>query len=340
MSLIEKALRQLETDKKKGGARPEAGLCTPEEGNLLYKNRFLFLFIVLSGISIAIVTSFVVCKTFSEENTETRRFPVIKPVQLIKTSAKTNETNFPILLQNAPSFTKTVSANKTATHTSHETQGDSPLPEVNPSKVHEPRGHASGSSRLVNIPQAKLPPQEKDRLRSSEQRPEKFYSGIYLSPDALNNAGLLYLEKGDLKQARIFFEEAMKYSPNNETFINNMGLSFYLEGEKQEAIKYFNSALKINPKNIETFGNLGIVYRKSGQYTMSENMFKKALLINPGHPEILYNYALLLEDINQKKISRLYFEKFLRVAPESLKELREKVRNHLQSASVKLEVQD
>jgi len=166
--------------------------------------------------------------------------------------------------------------------------------------------------------------------KGSEKKPGIFVPANSLSPDALNNAGLLYLESENFTQARKFFKEALSLDPDNEKAMNNMGLSFYMEGSYEKAVMCFERALEINPQNIETYGNLGIVFRKTAQHTRADQIFRKALSINPEHPEVLYNYALLLEDIQLKEASRAYLEKFLRVAPEELKNLKEKVKKYLE----------
>ncbi len=174
-----------------------------------------------------------------------------------------------------------------------------------------------------------IPAQEKKEVLESGQKHLTVSSSSYLSVNSMNSAGLLYLEKGDYRQARLFFEEALKYAPDNCKFLSNMGLSFYLEGNNHKAEFFFKKALRINPKNIDTLVNLGIVYCRIKQYNKSTATFKKALSINQNSPELLYNYAILLEEINQQEKAVFYFYKFLETAPENLNTYIVNVKKHL-----------
>jgi tetratricopeptide (TPR) repeat protein len=157
-----------------------------------------------------------------------------------------------------------------------------------------------------------------------------------LSSQALNNAGLLHLEKGNYQQARGFFEEALRIDPENAQALNNLGLSLYMSGQPAAALPYYQDALTKNPDNIEIYVNLGIALRKLQHYDRSEKMFMRALALNPHHPEMVYNYALLLEETARVDAAEAYFARFLQVAPEHLRPLANKVRIHLQSRKDKV----
>jgi tetratricopeptide (TPR) repeat protein len=196
--------------------------------------------------------------------------------------------------------------------------------------------NSSGSTEKIKKPSDDISVKAEKKLLTSKNSLLKISSSSYLSVDSMNSAGLLYLEKGDYRQARLFFEEALTYDPDNSMFLNNMGLSFYLDGNNNKAGLFFEKALKRNPGNMNTLVNLGIVYQKIKQYGKSANIFKKAFSINPDSPELLYNYAILLEETNQKKKAVFYFHKFLETAPEHLKAYTINVKKHLAKTSLNL----
>jgi tetratricopeptide (TPR) repeat protein len=351
MSLIEKALRQAEKDKRAENTfQPSKGFCFSEADNALSKKHFIFAFIVLSVVSISVAICLFYYGGLTADSMETPVFPESDSVrpnkQAIKTDFHKQGNDSFIAKQVSIPFNKTsvpFSQGTQSQPVSHELtclkekQLSLIKPEETPQNVIPESGIIIAEKKdPVFVPSDKPLLQEKDNHKA-KQKSAGFVTSSYITPESLNNAGLLYLEKGNYKQARFFFEEALKFNLYNEKALNNIGLSFYLEGKTQKAIDSYKDALRINPENIETFANLGIVFKKSGQYQLAENMFKKALSLNPDHPEVIYNYALLLEELNKKKISRFYFEKFLRVAPESLKEHTEKVKNHLNISSADME---
>ena len=331
MSLIEKALRQVEMEQRKDTtSSATAGSSVLQSDSILFKKQSVRSFMIISGIILAAVFAAFVSTDLMDMGNEKISFPEIKNIQIVKgpvnaidkvheAGTKTDIiTSHP--LPPVPDQAAGSKSSNTVKSGGRNKQGAITAPSKSISETHELKSdfkkkHLYSENRYKNE-------EVKSKL--------KVLSGSYLSANALNNAGVLLLEKGDLEQARSFFNEALKFDPDNERAMNNMGLSFYMEDHSKEAVKYFKSALQINPENLESYSNLGIIFRKSKQYERAKKMFEKALLINPAHPETLYNYALLFEDIKQGETSRLFFNRFLQEAPERLKELKEKVRKHLE----------
>ncbi|GEM_PF-3433459 len=80
----------------------------------------------------------------------------------------------------------------------------------------------------------------------------------YLS--ALNNLGVLYLERNDYDKAIHYFGNALKIYPGDPEIYVNMGIAFFRKNEFNKARSYFEDALKLNNKLYQSYFYLGIIY--------------------------------------------------------------------------------
>lgn len=171
-------------------------------------------------------------------------------------------------------------------------------------------------------------------LRKGEygEAKKEFITSLELNPDnpeAHNNLGIIFQKEGNLQRAEEEFLKALKEHPSSEKILNNLGLNCYLMGKWDRALSYYQSALKINPENLETYNNLSILYKKLKNLEYSKRMLEKSLSLNPDNPESLYNMALLLEEMGEKEKAIIYYQKFVKAAGATYQELVEKVKNYL-----------
>ena len=161
---------------------------------------------------------------------------------------------------------------------------------------------------------------------------EEFFSSLALNafnPEAHNNLGIIFQKENNLLKAEDEFLQALEQDPASERVLNNLGLNCYLLMKWDRALSYYQGALKINPGNIDTYVNLALLYKKLNDRVKAKAMLEKALSLNPNHPASLYNLAVLLEGMGEKGKAEEYYQKFISVSGPAYQELAEKVRNHL-----------
>jgi len=161
---------------------------------------------------------------------------------------------------------------------------------------------------------------------------EEFNTSLVLNPfnpEARNNLGIIFQKEGDLLKAEEELLKALAQNPSSEKILNNLGLNCYLRGKWDKSISYYQSALRINPANLATYTNLSLLYKKLNDLEKAEAMLEKALSLNPGHPEALYNLAVLLEGRGEKEKAIGYYQRFIDSSGSSYQELTEKVKRHL-----------
>jgi len=129
------------------------------------------------------------------------------------------------------------------------------------------------------------------------------------SPAALNNLGLLYLNKDRVEEAHALFQKALESDPDYPDAQINLGISYWKKGEEEQAIVAFEKA-KGNKKNRATANNnLGVIYQNRGDYSRALALFREAVREGPQDMGACLNLALALERNGQTDEAIVQLEK-------------------------------
>jgi Flp pilus assembly protein TadD len=107
---------------------------------------------------------------------------------------------------------------------------------------------------------------------------------------------------GDVRQAEIYCDLGLEYSPNYADLWVNKGLIALARGNTSEAKEDFIKALRINNDHAAAHMNLGRVYLNEGAQGKAHDSFVRALQVNPEYLEARYNLGLTL--INLGKLDK------------------------------------
>ena len=126
---------------------------------------------------------------------------------------------------------------------------------------------------------------------------------------ALNNRGLIYMEKGDRSKAITDFNTALQLNPQFEEVYISRGHYYFQLGRYDEAFNDFNTAVKINPYLDEAYRNRGAVYFVRQKYSSALADFNRALYLNPKYAaaynargavfSVAKQFDLALQDYNR-----------------------------------------
>lgn len=94
---------------------------------------------------------------------------------------------------------------------------------------------------------------------------------------AVNNLASLLKDAGDLQNAQILFQQALKIDPNFAIAHCNLGATLKAMGQFSSAIAHYNQAIALNPNYAEAYQNLGVVLLKLGQVPESVAAFQTAI---------------------------------------------------------------
>ncbi|MCP4713609.1 MAG: tetratricopeptide repeat protein [Deltaproteobacteria bacterium] len=334
MSIIDKALRQLEVDRKGLDIAAGARSFLISETTLSFKKKFFVGVIASVALGVAVMT--VVFMGSGNKVVSTNQpVPKVVSVMIAKPGAeraslvrherealqadaslKTQPAAEPNELSQPPAVTDPVDAADQAF--SRSDRNYDPFvtsPEAGAQKPDTaPAGKGAGAARSIgSLAEGSV------QLRPAET----------VSVDELINAGVVLMEQGAYGDARAKYNEALRYAPQHDRALNNMGVSYYHEGDLEKAIDYYRKALAFNQYNFETYGNLGIAYVRTRRFNLAEDMYRQALLLSPAHAEILYNYGLMLMRAGRSADAKTVLQRFVEVAPPDMAALTHKVRKRI-----------
>ncbi len=105
------------------------------------------------------------------------------------------------------------------------------------------------------------------------------------------NLGNALLQKGQVENAIVQYQEVLKIQPNYADAHYNLGNALLKKGAVDESIDQFQQALQINPTIAEACINLGNALLQKGRVDEATAQFEQALQINPASVEAHDNFG-------------------------------------------------
>ena len=109
---------------------------------------------------------------------------------------------------------------------------------------------------------------------------------------SLNNLGNIYVDLGDLKQAKMYFSQAIQAYPRHEIARHNLIFVFIRKGEYQMALEAVDELLEMNPNHNKYINAKGFILYQMTDYNAAINHFKRALQLAPGYRDGLINMGM------------------------------------------------
>ncbi len=134
---------------------------------------------------------------------------------------------------------------------------------------------------------------------------------------ARSNLGIALVQKGEIDESIIQFQKALESDPNLAEVHNNLGAIFCKKGEMDEAIVQFQKALAINPNAADAHSNLGNILAQKGERDDAIAQYQMALAINPNMAEAHNNLGLTLSQKGQMDEAISHYQKALEINPNS-----------------------
>lgn len=110
------------------------------------------------------------------------------------------------------------------------------------------------------------------------------------------NAGVSYLQTGEVDKAIIQFQKALEKNKTLSTARYGLGLAYASKEKYPEAIQELERVVKDMETNPIVYYNLGSTYLYTGNYNQAENIFQKALTLKPRIKEIYFNLGWILKE--------------------------------------------
>ena len=140
------------------------------------------------------------------------------------------------------------------------------VPDLDPDKTHVEKDVVLlvYAECLYNLGRVDEAIQYAEQARDMANKPEPCYI-----------LGLCYQQKGDMKRARQFFEEAVARDPANMRAILELGRLSLLERNPEEARRWFEKATKLDPTEDGAWQGLIAAYRALGQNEKADEILRQ-----------------------------------------------------------------
>jgi tetratricopeptide (TPR) repeat protein len=103
--------------------------------------------------------------------------------------------------------------------------------------------------------------------------------------DAFHLLGMIAAKANKYDQAIEFIAQAIRKNPNNADYLSNLGTMLQRQARFDEALKSFNLALSLKPDSADTWVKLGNVLQRQERFEEAILAYDKALGIDPPRPE-------------------------------------------------------
>jgi tetratricopeptide (TPR) repeat protein len=125
----------------------------------------------------------------------------------------------------------------------------------------------------------------------------------------LNKLGIAHHQLSDLKNAKKYYERAIKANRQYAEAVNNLGTVYYAQKSYRRAVSQYNKALKLSPESPSIYSNLGTALFARKKYQDATAAYLKALSLDPDIFERRSSFGVLLQDRNVEE--RAKYEYYL-----------------------------
>lgn len=140
------------------------------------------------------------------------------------------------------------------------------------------------------------------------------------NPELQHELALAYqrLDKFDLSLQH--FRKAIDLKPDFPDAYNNMGVLYSQRGDWDDALKCFSKAVSYVLYQTPHFAyrNMGLVYFKMKDYGRAIEFYKKALSVSPDYVDAYFDLAKTYEILGENEKAILTYDQIKKQAPESL----------------------
>jgi type IV pilus assembly protein PilF len=143
------------------------------------------------------------------------------------------------------------------------------------------------------------------------------------STHANNMAGLLYWKLGEAKQAEQHFRQAVRSGHDNPEALNNYGAFLCERGDVRKAVEYFNEAAAnpLYPARSQALGNAGRCLMKAGDPINAELQYRQALKLDPRNGDALVNLSRIAYQGGRLLTAQGFLKQYFDLRQESAESL-------------------
>ena len=128
-------------------------------------------------------------------------------------------------------------------------------------------------------------------------------------------AAVKLYEAGDMQNAAMNCEMAIKLSPNHADALHLLGV--ILAGAKQniQALSFFNQSIELNPQNFIAYNNRANLFQELKQPELALDDFDTAIKLQPNYADAYYNKGIVLGNLHRIEEEIEHYDMALKYRP-------------------------
>jgi len=117
----------------------------------------------------------------------------------------------------------------------------------------------------------------------------------------LFNHGLQLHSQGQVNEAMLSYEQALKLAPRHFQALHHVGIGAFQLGDPGLAEHFIRSALAVNPNVAEAHSNLGNALKEQHRFDEALDSYDAALALQAGDADTYYNRGIVLQGLRRKE---------------------------------------
>lgn len=150
----------------------------------------------------------------------------------------------------------------------------------------------------------------------------KFIEAIKIeakNTEAYFGLGQVYMQKGEMEEAREAFEFILKLNPNNDNAMMKLAEIMRATGNREKAIEYLESSIVVDDSKATRFVALSEVLSEAGHNDLAMEAIHQAVDLEPNNPKYLDMLVEFGVKCGNKQIAEDAWYKLRMVNPENSK---------------------
>jgi tetratricopeptide (TPR) repeat protein len=127
----------------------------------------------------------------------------------------------------------------------------------------------------------------------------------------LFNQGLQLHSQGQLEQAMLAYEQALKLAPKHFQALHHVGIGAFQMGDPALAEHFIRSALEVNPNVAEAHSNLGNALKEQQRFEEAVDSYDAALALRAEDPDTYYNRGIALQALRRQEDALASYDRAL-----------------------------
>ena len=143
-----------------------------------------------------------------------------------------------------------------------------------------------------------------------------YYASLPEDEDALLNAAVILLEKGEKQDAVFQFQAILARNPKNLLAHNNLASIYVIDKDYDQAITHYHAILMQDHAHYTAHFNLGAIYMAQKKWETAAYHLSIAVKEHPHDPDAHDNYATVLLKLNNEALAETHYLKALALRPD------------------------